>query len=146
MPHRGSRGQTFEYELAYDGKSKDGKPFMHRLISVEKLCRRYDVNKSGVNDKKSGFSADKSPPGRGKALYKSAPCRGIANEELELLKEQKSAKTLKNAHLEASNENSSYRSHDFPPACSDLPTVRGVAAKGKAFKGNGSEKTIEVVE
>jgi len=135
VAHRGSRGQSFEYELAYDGKGKDGKPFMHGLISVEKLCRRYDVNKSGVNDEKSGFSADKSPPSRGEALYKSAPCRGNADEELELLKGQKTAKTLKNAHLEASNENSSYRSH-----------ISSLAAKEKAFKGNGSEKTIEVVE
>lgn len=135
VPHRGSRGQTFEYELVYDGKGKDGKPFMHGLISVEKLCRRYDVNKSGVNDDKSGVSEKKSPPSRGETLYKSAPCLGIANEESELLEGQKSAKTLKNAHLEAGNENSSYRSH-----------VSSLAAKEKVFKGNGSEKTIEVVE
>ncbi|MDD2999387.1 MAG: toprim domain-containing protein, partial [Candidatus Riflebacteria bacterium] len=112
VAHRGSRGQTFEYELAYDGKGKDGNPFMHGLISVEKLCRRYDVNKSGVNDEKSGSFEKKSPPSRGEALYKSAPCRGIANEELKPVKGQNSEESLKNAHLEPDNQNSSYHSHD----------------------------------
>jgi len=135
IPHRGSRGQTFEYELFYDGKGKDGKTFLHGLISVEKLRGNYDVNLAGVKDNKAGQIQDNAGLKRGQNGGVAGACRGIANEESELLKGQKTAITLKNAHLEARLENSSYRSHDFP-----------LAAKGKAFKGNGSEKTIEGAE
>jgi hypothetical protein len=135
IPHRGSRGQTFEYELFYDGKGKDGKTFLHGLISVEKLRGNYDVNLAGANDNKAVQIPKNAGLKRGQNGGVAGGWRSIANEESELLKDQKSAKTLKNAHLEAELEISSYRSHDFP-----------LAAKGKAFKGNGSEKTIEEAE
>ena len=31
LVHRGGRGQSFVYELLYDGKGKDGKPFLVRV-------------------------------------------------------------------------------------------------------------------
>jgi hypothetical protein len=37
IPHRGRRGQTFEYELAYDGLGKDGSPFLSGLLDIETL-------------------------------------------------------------------------------------------------------------
>ena len=43
LVHRGARGQSFEYELLYDGQGQDGKPFLMGLIDVETL--RYDANK-----------------------------------------------------------------------------------------------------
>ena len=33
--HHGGRGQSFVYELAYDGKGKDGSPFLLNLLDVE---------------------------------------------------------------------------------------------------------------
>ena len=39
LPHRGSRGQSYVYELLYDGKGKDGRPFAMGLIDVEALRR-----------------------------------------------------------------------------------------------------------
>jgi len=41
LTHRGGRGQSFEYELLYDGKGKDGKPFLVGLIDVEALRRDF---------------------------------------------------------------------------------------------------------
>lgn len=123
IPHRGSRGQTFEYELFYDGKGKDGKTFLHGLISVEKLRGNYDVNLAGVNDNKAGQNQKTAGLKRGQSGGVAGGWRGIANKESELLKIEKSAKTLKNAHLEASNENSSYLDHDS-----------SLAAKEKTFK------------
>ena len=90
---------------------------------------------AGVKDNQAGQIQDNAGLKRGQNGGVAGACRGIANEESELLKGQKTAITIKNAHLEARLENSSYRSHDFP-----------LAAKGKAFKGNGSEKTIEEAE
>jgi hypothetical protein len=37
LVHRGGRGQSFVYELIYDGKGKDGKPFVPGLIDVTRL-------------------------------------------------------------------------------------------------------------
>ncbi len=43
LVHRGQRGQTFVYELLYDGKGTDGAPFLMGLADVEVL-RQYDFN------------------------------------------------------------------------------------------------------
>lgn len=135
IPHRGSRGQTFEYELFYDGKGKDGKSFLHGLISVEKLRGNYDVNLAGANDNKAGQNQKNAGLKRGQNGGVSGAWRGADNPRLKPVKGRNSGESLKNAHLEAGGQNSSYRSHDFH-----------LAAKEKAFKGNGSEKTVEVVE
>jgi DNA primase catalytic core len=37
LVHRGGRGQSFVYELLYDGNGQDGKPFVPGLIDVETL-------------------------------------------------------------------------------------------------------------
>jgi DNA primase catalytic core len=39
IAHRGGRGQSFEYELAYGGQGRDGRPFLTGLIDVEALER-----------------------------------------------------------------------------------------------------------
>jgi hypothetical protein len=35
LVHHGGRGQSFVYELTYDGKGKDGRPFLVGLLDVE---------------------------------------------------------------------------------------------------------------
>ena len=37
LVHRGARGQSFEYELLYDGRGGDGAPFVAGLIDIEAL-------------------------------------------------------------------------------------------------------------
>ena len=37
LVHRGGRGQSFEYELLYDGQGKDGRPFLTGLIDADAL-------------------------------------------------------------------------------------------------------------
>lgn len=41
--HRGGRGQSFVYELLYDGQGKDGKPFLPGLLDVEQLRQRQQA-------------------------------------------------------------------------------------------------------
>lgn len=55
--HRGGRGQSFCYELLYNGEGQDGKPFLSGLIDVERLKgkKRYDGKLSGVNESLSAF-------------------------------------------------------------------------------------------
>lgn len=41
LVHRGGRGQSFVYELLYDGQGRDGKPFLMGLIELETLKHTY---------------------------------------------------------------------------------------------------------
>lgn len=86
LPHRGRRGQSFVYELLYDGQGQDGKPFVIGLLDVESLRTgsaktqpdsAHDPNKSGVNGQKSGLEADQSAPGRGQVGPKTGEGRSI---------------------------------------------------------------------
>jgi DNA primase catalytic core len=45
LVHRGGRGQSFVYELLYDGAGGDGQPFLMGLIDLEALKRTYDGKK-----------------------------------------------------------------------------------------------------
>jgi hypothetical protein len=74
LVHRGERGQSYVYELLYEGQGADGKPFLMGLIDVEKLRTGhvYDSEKSGVN-------ADRSATGRAMDAPESAPGRTDAN-------------------------------------------------------------------
>ncbi len=70
IAHRQLRGQTFSYELAYDGKGKDGKSFFLGLLDIETLKKKYgyEPNRSGQKSEQSGSSRPQvmhlSGPGR----------------------------------------------------------------------------------
>ena len=68
LVHRGGRGQSFVYELLYDGEGKDGEPFVLGLIDVDKLgssgprLRRQPGR--GLRATWSGQNANRSAPSR----------------------------------------------------------------------------------
>ena len=95
LVHRGKRGQSFVYELLYEGQGQDGKPFLMGLIDANQLASppsgfpaagsqlpdgntenpqpatgnpEYDANKSGANANESapGRAADGGGSGRGR--------------------------------------------------------------------------------
>ena len=49
LVHRGGRGQSFVYELLYDGAGRDGKPFLMGLIDGAALKQAYDGRKEHRN-------------------------------------------------------------------------------------------------
>jgi DNA primase len=49
LVHRGGRGQSFVYELLYDGTGRDGKPFLMGLVDVQTLKQHYDGKKEHRN-------------------------------------------------------------------------------------------------
>jgi DNA primase catalytic core len=57
LVHHGGRGQSFVYELQFESKEGNRKPFFPGLIDVKKLetCA-YDEKKAGIEDEKSGSS------------------------------------------------------------------------------------------
>jgi DNA primase len=66
LVHRGGRGQSFVYELLFDGQGMDGKPWLPGLIDVDRL--ECDEKKSPSEDEKARPSrpqiAGVSPGGR----------------------------------------------------------------------------------
>jgi DNA primase len=59
LVHRGGRGQSFVYELVYDGQGTDGKPFVPGLIDAERLRATTTVeNLAGVNAAFAGPSTN----------------------------------------------------------------------------------------
>lgn len=65
LVHHGKRGQSFVYEFLYDGKGRDGYPFLMGLIDVERLKEKqklnYDDNFEGCKDQQR---APNEPPSR----------------------------------------------------------------------------------
>jgi DNA primase catalytic core len=54
LVHRGGRGQSFEYELLYDGAA-EGSAHVSGLIDVEALRCGYDAGRSGLNEDRSAL-------------------------------------------------------------------------------------------
>ena len=52
LVHRGERGQSYVYELLYEGQGADGKPFLMGLIDVEKLRPRQRLRQREVGGKR----------------------------------------------------------------------------------------------
>jgi DNA primase catalytic core len=47
LVHRGGRGQSFEYELLFDGATNTDAPHASGLIDIDTLTRDYDAERSG---------------------------------------------------------------------------------------------------
>ncbi len=71
LVHRGGRGQSFVYELLYQGEGQDGTPFVTGLIDPDTLAHHYDGNRSGSFVNRSGSEAEKSGPSRPQVGAKS---------------------------------------------------------------------------
>ncbi len=66
LAHRGGRGQSFVYELAFAIEGDGCKPVMAGLIDVEKLGGyKYDVNFAGVNAVNAGLESENAGSKRG---------------------------------------------------------------------------------
>jgi DNA primase len=67
--HRGARGQSFVYELVYDGQGQDGKPFVPGLIELDKLrdakATVTTANLAGVTGEFAGPTRGQSGPNAG---------------------------------------------------------------------------------
>ena len=116
--HRGARGQGFVYELAYDGKGKDGTPFLSGLIELGRLG--YDEKKSGVLAGWSGLEAKKSGPSRAEVGGVSGGGRGEVLAAIPDGNAQKRDFDPKTAHRGGEPKIASYP---------DVPVVLAAAAK-----------------
>jgi hypothetical protein len=58
LAHRGARGQSFVYELVYDGRGEDGRRFLPNLLDVEALRTRSASESLGPSERGLGGGED----------------------------------------------------------------------------------------
>jgi len=102
LAHRGGRGQSFIYELAYDGGGADGGRFLTGLLDVTKLHAGTPTTdeKSGLEEKKSGLKGEKSGP----SLPEVGTGLGGKNAPLSSEKPSKEPKLGGNAHQDGADD------------------------------------------
>ena len=124
LVHRGGRGQSFVYELLYQGEGQDGAPFLTGLLDPDTLAHHYDGNRSGFSANWSGSEAEKSGAGRPQVGAKSGGGRDDG-KPLQPLSDKafrgSAPQIAENTHLAAADEpHASYvparRSEVFPLA------------------------------
>jgi hypothetical protein len=105
LVHRGGRGQSFEYELLYQGEGEQGEAFLMGLIDVAKLD--YDAERSGLEEPWSGVgqAVVGGQSGGGPSAESEESAR--AGEDFAAIGEQEAA----NALLRPARRSASYRSH-----------------------------------
>ncbi|MBL4698117.1 MAG: hypothetical protein JKX70_04720 [Phycisphaerales bacterium] len=108
--HKGGRGQSIVYELAYDGQSTENSSHMMGLIDVKQL---YDFQKSGSKAIKSGIKSEKSTPSLAQVCPKSGGGLGKENTQKANntnTSDESNNKTPKNARpIHKKNSNASHR-------------------------------------
>ena len=77
LVHRGGRGQSFEYELLFDGPADGITPHASGLIDVDTLTRDYDAERSGCGTSQSGSSR----PSVGTLSAEDRPAPPLAHPE-----------------------------------------------------------------
>ena len=108
LVHRGQRGQSFLYELLYEGQGKEGQPFMMKLVDVKALKQNYDAKKDPLNEKKDPLSTPQVPPKDPLSIDTKNAQNDLLNNHLDAIP----VFISKNTDQEnKNNNNASYRRH-----------------------------------
>jgi DNA primase catalytic core len=113
LVHRGGRGQSFEYELLYDGSAHGDVAHISGLIDVEALrqlsgAQHYDAERSGSRGAQSA-------PGRGEVGVPSGPGQG--SQRTPVLEEKQ---PLRTPHVNGAEK---ARHRSLAPLASYVPTA-----------------------
>jgi hypothetical protein len=100
LVHRGGRGQSFVYELLYEGQGKDGSRFLPGLIEIEQL-QEYDRNRSGENAERSGLGRPAVGPWSGVGRGEPSPPRPAPDAAFLPLAAETSGNPLLGASMKA---------------------------------------------
>jgi hypothetical protein len=106
LVHRGGRGQSFEYELLFDGPADGMTPHVSGLIDVDTLTRDYDPGRSGG-------CAPQSGPGRpavGTLSGEDRPATSLAHPDKTSSNDETPASELKTLSPGSSRKTASYLS------------------------------------
>ena len=114
LPHRGRRGQSFEYELLWQGEGEDGRPFILGLADVEKLRQSTGTTASSRGIDESSRSQIGS-----KAAGSRTGLDDILPDNSDGCKE---SAEIPKTHITGQKNNTSYRNIIVPAA----PTAEGI--------------------
>ena len=104
LAHRGGRGQSFVYELVYDGGPATTVPHLSGLIDVSLLKSHYDAERSGAQGLRSGRG---QPPARGRSAG-GPPSRNDDNAHAGAVLSGMDDDRLENAHPGGNGQRLSY--------------------------------------
>ncbi len=120
LVHHGGRGQSFVYELLYDGKGLDGKAFMMRLLDVAEL-ERDECNYDGKNEHPQNHPEHSKPTNE----HGTSPQRASIEPPTRAAKEQGNAcKDDDLADFEPKTPQNALKGHAItPPSYPQVPVV-----------------------
>jgi hypothetical protein len=100
--HRGGRGQSFEYELLFDGEAHGDAAHVSGLLDIEALKQDYDGERSGPEAVRSGSGrgavGGQSVGGRGEEVHAGAEkTRVLADSAASGVKTQGSENAVRSA-------------------------------------------------
>jgi DNA primase len=124
LVHRGGRGQSFVYELLYDGQGHDGRPFLMGLVDVEQLKHAYDKKKEHQKHNQehpSSLQVDGKEPGSSSPKNTS----NTLNQSVDSTAEKKEAE---NAYPEEKENGKQIPSYPRKPDRSAVPALAAVKA------------------
>jgi DNA primase catalytic core len=111
LVHRGGRGQSFEYELLYDGKGADGKPFFMGLLDVKTLESTDTTKRLGGLEGEFGVALGAHLGAIGPLL---GPDQSTLSDNHDKASDDLTAKPSENAHLDQEEKIISYRHSSRP--------------------------------
>ncbi len=131
LVHRGTRGNSFAYELRYQGEGEDGQAFLLGLLDTAELGRgrEYDENRSGPEDERSGEQGFR--PWSGQPPVRESSGDGQDRKTIPEPRQDKASSASndnkpKKRITGSKNNGTSYRSGRSEPA----PTTPAMLARG----------------
>jgi DNA primase catalytic core len=102
LVHRGARGQSFEYELLYDGKGSSGAPFVPGLIDIGTLQDKHATTTATSRGKQQEFAGSSRPHHGSNAASSRTTQTAATPEPARVTDERKEDNTKTSFHRSAS--------------------------------------------
>jgi hypothetical protein len=116
LVHRGQRGQSFEYELLYDGSNRDEQAFVPGLIDVEALKANAEAATGTTTTASSrGETGEFAPPTRGQRGPNAGGSRGDQSGQAPAAARVGEESTDSGAETHALRPNGQIMSYPHPP-------------------------------
>ena len=107
LVHRGGRGQSFVYELLYQGEGRDGQPFVLGLVDVESLWQKATTTATSMGEHRGVDGSLMAH--RGPVEGPSSPPQTMTQPAQDAALQESMAKQPENAQLPAAARTRSYR-------------------------------------
>ncbi len=125
--HRGARGQSFVYELVYDGQGQDGKPFVPGLIELDTLRGTHATQSTITTANLAGVNGQFAGPTRGQSGPNAGGSRPTINSESTIKTNTYNNSPQKLPKTHCTGGNGQDRSYPHEAVVSSVATVAAAA-------------------